>query len=531
MALQGTLDTFALADLVRLLATTSKTGELVVDGDRGTGRLWFADGFLVGGEPTGDGGTADAVFALLRFSEGHFAFEAGVAAPEDGVPGDAVEVLAEAEARIEAWRPIEAVVPSPAVALGLNEELADEEVRLDRDQWRLVTIVAGGCTAADVAAALDLDEVGAATRIKALVDLGAVEVGPEVAVAPEPEPETDVDVEPEAEAAPEEPDAVDLVDEAPWAPVDAVADGPGAETPPAPAAEHGDHEADEPEPFAPVEVVEPSLDASAVRPEVGAGEPRPTLRSLSRPEPRPRPEITSAPEPLADLAPEPLADLAPEPLADLAPAPLPEETAAPLGAAWDELDAEEVPPLLPVDEDADVLEDEPATDAGPEPLALDDEPTGADLLPDLDAPGGSLQVDLDAELDGARQGHRYLGVTEGPALPEPLPGAGPEALPTAEAPEALPADVAPEPLPDGLGDGPVPTPDEVSAVEEARLPEDEERAPWPARSDDEVLALQLDALSPAAARAVAAAASAEDAGDDSDAGRRVLRRIISSGRG
>ena len=38
MALQGTLDTFALADLVRLLATTAKTGELAIV-DRATGRL------------------------------------------------------------------------------------------------------------------------------------------------------------------------------------------------------------------------------------------------------------------------------------------------------------------------------------------------------------------------------------------------------------------------------------------------------------------------------------------------------------
>jgi len=94
VALQGTLDTFALADLVRLLATTSKTGELVIDGDRGTGRLWFADGILVGGEPRGEGGSVDALFALLRFEEGGFRFEADVAAPEgSGVPGDAVAAL------------------------------------------------------------------------------------------------------------------------------------------------------------------------------------------------------------------------------------------------------------------------------------------------------------------------------------------------------------------------------------------------------------------------------------------------------
>jgi len=95
VALQGTLDTFALADLVRLLATTSKTGELAIDGDRGPGRLWFADGQLVGGEPTADD-LVDVVFALLREQEGDFAFHADIQ-PDDGrEPQSALDVLAAA---------------------------------------------------------------------------------------------------------------------------------------------------------------------------------------------------------------------------------------------------------------------------------------------------------------------------------------------------------------------------------------------------------------------------------------------------
>lgn len=50
MALQGTLDTFALADVLRLLANTHKSGRLELAGDRGHGRVWLGEGQLVGGE-------------------------------------------------------------------------------------------------------------------------------------------------------------------------------------------------------------------------------------------------------------------------------------------------------------------------------------------------------------------------------------------------------------------------------------------------------------------------------------------------
>ena len=44
MALQGTLDTFALPDVLRLLAATRKTGRLRITGDRGTGSAWVDAG-------------------------------------------------------------------------------------------------------------------------------------------------------------------------------------------------------------------------------------------------------------------------------------------------------------------------------------------------------------------------------------------------------------------------------------------------------------------------------------------------------
>ena len=79
LALQGTLDTFSLPDVLKLLATTSKTGRLRIDGDRGQGSVWMREGRVVDADAdrSVDGAPTDeVVFELLRFGSGSFAFDA-----------------------------------------------------------------------------------------------------------------------------------------------------------------------------------------------------------------------------------------------------------------------------------------------------------------------------------------------------------------------------------------------------------------------------------------------------------------------
>jgi hypothetical protein len=470
VALQGTLDTFALADLVRLLATTSKTGELAIDGDRGSGRLWFADGQLVGGEPTADD-LADVVFALLRMQEGDFAFEADTGPEDPREPCSALDVLAAAEARLEEWRPVEELVPSPAVALTLRADLPSDEVTIDRDLWRRLVAVGSGTTAGAFAAALELDEHAAAFAVRDLVDAGLVEVGPEVeepvlAVAEPVEPVVGEPIVAEPVAA--EPVA-DVAPEA-FAPVEVA-------PVPADVAEVTDtaHGADE-------TLVEAALatDAEDVPPVMGVVPDPPYSFGAWGEGPVPAPEDqvdTAALGPWEPLT--PTADL--DPVVEPAVAPAPE------------------PALQPVDD-----------------------------LPSLDAPVppdlGSYAVDLDSQLGGGSAGHSYLGTADvGTALPEPLLGADGIVDSDAAVLSAPPEPPAPatEPEP-GTGAA-----DELAARRERAV---DERWSGADASDD--LGVPLDSLSPAAARALAAAASADDDGtQDEDAGRRVLRRIISTGKG
>lgn len=220
MALSGTLDTFELPDVLRLLASTAKTGRLRITGDRGSGSIWVDDGQVVttefagafGGEVTDD----EAVFGMLRFTAGSFTFDADATAPGDGAPKPLEPVLSSAEAMLAEWRLIEEVVPSLDVWTVLADELAGPDVMIDAQRWRSIAIIGSGASVGAVAEKLSLNEMNACRLVKELVELGLVELTDRPADAPVsliPAPESDVleDVAIDAEEPAAE--AIDVVEE------------------------------------------------------------------------------------------------------------------------------------------------------------------------------------------------------------------------------------------------------------------------------------------------------------------------------
>ena len=185
MALQGTLDTFELQDVLRLLASTAKTGRLRLDTDRGAGSVFMDGGSVVGVEsPAGGGDPTDGIFDLLRAREGSFNFVPEDGPAEPGKPLDVEPLLAGAEERLVEWREIEKVVPSMFSWVRLADELPAPEVTIDAAAWRTVTAIGSGVTVADLGHSLDLSEVSVCRLVRDLVEMGLGSVsdeGPTVA--------------------------------------------------------------------------------------------------------------------------------------------------------------------------------------------------------------------------------------------------------------------------------------------------------------------------------------------------------------
>jgi hypothetical protein len=178
MALQGTLDTFELPDVLRLLASTKKSGRLTLRSDRGEGDVWLADGRIVdvvaGAAPTA--GAGDGLFELLRAHEGSFAFEPGAEPGRAGDPAEVEPMLAAAEEALAEWRTIEAVVPSMDAWVSLAPELEGDQVTVDAATWKLVARIGSGLTVSELGRALDLGEVPVCRLVRDLVGLGLTTV-------------------------------------------------------------------------------------------------------------------------------------------------------------------------------------------------------------------------------------------------------------------------------------------------------------------------------------------------------------------
>ncbi|MBI1377154.1 MAG: DUF4388 domain-containing protein [Frankiales bacterium] len=233
MNLEGSLDAFGLPDVFALLASTGKSGGLLL---RATGAspqvegvVWFREGRVSGASSdrsraslvrrvVGSGAvddaalrqavaraagggigvaralleagavepellrqaatdqTVDAVFDLLRWPAGEFGFDqAAVDVDDVGVSLDHARVLAEAQARSEAWAQLEALVPSRDSVLAVPVVL-HHDPEVSRDEWALLALVDGRRRVRDLVELTGAGQFAVTTTLAHLVQRGLLHV-------------------------------------------------------------------------------------------------------------------------------------------------------------------------------------------------------------------------------------------------------------------------------------------------------------------------------------------------------------------
>ena len=230
MKLEGSLDAFSLPDVFQLLSFTKKTGGLHLASDGADGVVFFAAGQvtgasadnsrlplarrLVGSGAVGDEAltaaiaavadgeglgvvralhqagavdenllreaaadqSVDAIFDLLRWTTGDFAFVMDEPNPDDvGVTLSIESVLADAEARKETWEAVTRAIPSsrarPTMPIALG---SDPEV--SRDEWSLLALVDGRRSVDDLVDLAGSGPFTVMTKLASLVQRGLLEV-------------------------------------------------------------------------------------------------------------------------------------------------------------------------------------------------------------------------------------------------------------------------------------------------------------------------------------------------------------------
>jgi hypothetical protein len=229
MKLEGSLDAFSLPDIFQLLSFTKKSGGLHLASDGCDGVVFFAGGQVTGASADGsrqplarrligagavddealaaavraatDGESVgvvkallehgaiegdllrqavtdqsvDAVFDLLRWQQGDFAFVIEEVNPDDvGVALTIETILADAESRSSNWESVSAIVPSPTALLSMPVVLPDDP-QISREEWSLLALVDGQRSVAELVDLTGSGHYAVTSTLAGLITRGLLE--------------------------------------------------------------------------------------------------------------------------------------------------------------------------------------------------------------------------------------------------------------------------------------------------------------------------------------------------------------------
>lgn len=186
MSLVGSVSAFPLETVLRLLASTGKTGQLEVRSDTQEGTLALSDGRLVSAsldDETGD----IALGAIFAIEKGDFEFATLDHARREDLEGELEELLDRAAGERDRLVAIRGLIPHDGVRFRLSERAAERaEITLSSEQWRTLLAVDGERDVIGIADHLGIRRLAALGLLADLARAGLVDpVEPSSGTGPE----------------------------------------------------------------------------------------------------------------------------------------------------------------------------------------------------------------------------------------------------------------------------------------------------------------------------------------------------------
>jgi hypothetical protein len=180
MALAGDLSEFPLTDIIQLVDLSKKSGAVNLKGRRGQqqveGWLYFRDGRIIGAR-LGALAPLEAAYTFFTFTSGPFRFHEDVQLDTPTITASNEMIIMEGIMRQDAWSKVQEQVPSLTMIPRLvpNPTATGNEISLEAEEWRVLTMVNGKNTVGYIAQRSGLGEVRTCEIVARLLGSGLIE--------------------------------------------------------------------------------------------------------------------------------------------------------------------------------------------------------------------------------------------------------------------------------------------------------------------------------------------------------------------
>lgn len=180
MPLQGDLSEFSLADIIQLVDLSKQTGAVHIsgeqDGKKVEGWVYFRGGQVISAR-LGRLSPLEALYTLFTISSGSFSFEEEAELPPREINASNETLIIEGIRRVDEWATLKDRAPPLDAVLGLvtAPDQHQQEISLEPEEWRVLTLVDGRNTVADIAQRSGLGEFRTCQIVAHLLEAGLVE--------------------------------------------------------------------------------------------------------------------------------------------------------------------------------------------------------------------------------------------------------------------------------------------------------------------------------------------------------------------
>ncbi|MBI2570860.1 MAG: DUF4388 domain-containing protein [Candidatus Schekmanbacteria bacterium] len=182
MGLEGDLDVFALPDLLQLVCSSGRTGQLIMDGPADRGSIFFNAGEIIHAELQGEGGEfrgPDAVYRFFNWTDGSFKFDSiDISAIPKTISVGWQHLIMEGARQTDEMDRIKQVIPSEdcVVCVEENPPEGTDEIRLTVEELQVSILVQGRKRVGDVLQQSSFDEFDTYQMLYRLVSAGLLRI-------------------------------------------------------------------------------------------------------------------------------------------------------------------------------------------------------------------------------------------------------------------------------------------------------------------------------------------------------------------